>query len=81
MAPDFVVEIASKSQFRPGMQRSLAAGSLLAWLVWPKGREVEVWQPGDQEEPSAIQRVGDTLDGDAALPGFHLTVAEVFARV
>jgi Uma2 family endonuclease len=50
LAPDFMVEIASKSQYRPKMRRHvrryLAAGSRLCWLVWPKRREVEVWRPG-----------------------------------
>jgi Uma2 family endonuclease len=84
LAPDFVVEIASKSQFRPKMRthikRYLAAGSRLAWLVWPKRQEVEVWRPGDQDEPTLITRLGDTLEGYDAVPGFTMTVAEVFAE-
>lgn len=84
LAPDVVVEIASKSQFRPGMrrhiQRYLAAGSRLCWLVWPNRQEVEVWRPGNQQEPSAIKRVGDTLEGYEAIPGFTMSVADVFAR-
>ncbi len=84
VAPDFVVEIASKSQFRPGMRRHirryLAAGSRLCWLVWPNRGEVEVWRPGDQQEPSAIKRAGDTLEGYEVLPGFTMSVADVFAR-
>ncbi len=84
LAPDFVVEVASKSQFRPKMRghmrRYLAAGSQLGWLIWPKRREVEVWRPGDQDEPTTIKHIGDTLDGDTAIPGFSMTVAEVFAR-
>ena len=73
LAPDFVVEIASKSQFRPGMrrhiQRYLAAGSRLCWLVWP-----------NRQEPSDIKRVGSTLEGFEAIPGFTMSVADVFAR-
>ncbi|SRR5579883_343583 len=84
LAPDFVVEVASKSQFRPKMRthikRYLAAGSRLAWLVWPKRQEVEVWRPGDQDEPTLITRLGDTLEGYDVIPGFTMTVAEVFAE-
>ena len=84
LAPDFLVEIASKSQFRPKMRghmrRYLTAGSQLGWLIWPKRREVEVWRPGDHEEPTAIKRIGDTLDGYEAISGFSMTVADVFAR-
>lgn len=84
LAPDFIVEIPSKSQFRPKMRahikRYLSAGSRLGWIVWPKRREVEVWRPGDQDEPGIILRLGDTLEGYAAIPGFTMTVAQVFAR-
>lgn len=85
LSPDFVVEISSKSQFRPKMRahikRYLRAGSRLGWIVWPKRREVEVWRPGDQDEPGVILRLGDTLEGYDAIPGFSMTVAQVFARV
>jgi Uma2 family endonuclease len=85
LAPDLVVEIASKSQFRPKMRahmkRYLRAGSRLGWLVWPKRREVEVWRPGDKDEPGKILHLGDTLEGYEAVPGFAMTVAEVFAQV
>jgi Uma2 family endonuclease len=85
LAPDFVVEIASKSQFRPKMRgpikRYLSAGSRLGWLIWPKRREVEVWRPGDEDHPTAIKGIGDTLEGYDAIPGFTMTVAEVFTRV
>ncbi len=84
LAPDFVVEIASKSQFRPKMRahikRYLAAGSRLGWIVWPKRREIEVWRPGDQDEPGSIKRLGETLAGCDAVPGFTMTLADVFAR-
>jgi len=84
LAPDFVVEVASKSQFRPKMRghvkRYLAAGSRLCWLVWPKRQEVEVWRPGDQDQPTAIKRLGDTLEGYDGVSGFSMTVAEVFAK-
>jgi Uma2 family endonuclease len=80
-----VVEVASKSQFRPKMRghikRYLTAGSRLGWLIWPKRREVEVWRPGDEDDPTAIKGSGDTLEGYDAIPGFTMTVAEVFARV
>jgi Uma2 family endonuclease len=84
VAPDFVVEIASKSQFRPGMrrhiQRYLAAGSGCCWLVWPNRQEVEVWRPENQQEPTTIKRVGEMLEGYEAVPGFTMSVADVFAR-
>ncbi len=84
IAPDFIVEIGSKSQFRPKMRahmkRYLNAGSRLGWLIWPKRREVEVWRPGDEDTPTTIAHLGDTLEGYDAVPGFTMSVAGVFAR-
>jgi Uma2 family endonuclease len=81
-APDLAVEVASPSQYKPGMakkaQRYLAAGTRLVWIVWPKRRQIDVWRLGDTK-PSRTLDVGDTLDGGDVLPGFTCPVAELFA--
>src|SRR5579863_4726828 len=50
LAPDLMAEISSPNQYRPEMttkmQRWMAAGVRLGWLVWPKSRTVEVWRAG-----------------------------------
>jgi Uma2 family endonuclease len=78
--PDLVVEIASPSQFRPEMGAKawlwLQRGVRLAWIVWPKRRQVDVWTPG-QDVPVTLN-AGDTLSGADVLPGFAWPLDELF---
>jgi Uma2 family endonuclease len=82
LAPDLVVETASKGQHKPGMNAKarlwLERGAQLVWVVWPRRRTVDVWQPGDIT-PRATLAMGDILDGGDALPGFSLPIADLFA--
>lgn len=82
VAPDLAVEVASPSQWQPEMAakvaRYLAAGVRLVWVIWPRWEQVDTWRPGDLA-PSATLIVGDTLDGEAVLPGFSYPVARLFA--
>jgi Uma2 family endonuclease len=77
---DLAIEVISPSNTRREMERKLAdyfaAGVSAVWLVYPKTREVVVYSsPTD-----AIARRGDELlDGGAVLPGFTVTVAQIFA--
>jgi len=79
-APDLAVEIASLTQYRPGMKakaaRYLGGGTSLIWVVWPKPRQVDVWRPGSVEP--ATLHVGDSLDGEDVVPGFIYPVADLF---
>ncbi len=79
-APDLVVEIASPSQFRPAVGAKawlwLRRGARLVWVVWPERQELDVWTPG--METPRIQRLGDAVDGGDVLPGFTLSLAELF---
>lgn len=80
-APDLVVEIASPSQFRPELGAKawlwLRRGASLVWVVWPQRQELDVWTPG-QEMPR-ILRLGDAVEGGDVLPGFTLSLADLFA--
>lgn len=82
VAPDLVVEVASPNQHRPELaakvQRYLAAGVRLVWLVWPRRRLVDVWHPGDLQ-PSETLGIGDALDGLDILPGFSYSLDRLFA--
>jgi Uma2 family endonuclease len=81
LAPDLVVETASKGQYRPGMNAKarlwLERGARLVWVVWPRRRAIDVWLPGD-EEPRATLKAGDMLDGGDVVPGFSHPVADIF---
>ncbi len=81
LAPDFAVEIVSRSQRRPQMaakaRRWLDAGTRLVWVVWPKAQRIDVWRAGETQ-PVTLG-AGDTLEGYDVLPGFTHPVAAIFA--
>ncbi len=54
----------------------LANGARQVWLVYPAQRMVEVYSP---EADVEILMVGDQLTGGDILPGFAMSVVEVFA--
>lgn len=80
VAPDFAVEIVSPSDYPLILERKiakyLAANVPLLWIVYPDHRRVRVLGAG--REPAEFGE-GDVLDGGEVVPGFRLTVAEIFA--
>ncbi len=80
VAPDLVVEVRSPTD-RPGemaQKRELyrRAGVPLIWWVDSRRRIVSVYRDG---ELVAELSEADELDGEEILPGFRLSVAEIFA--
>lgn len=79
ICPDFVVEIRSStdrlSKLRAKMTEYLANGARLGWLLDPKNKRVEIFRPGKDAEKLAAP---ETLSGEDVLPGFTLTLAEVW---
>ena len=73
ICPDFVVELRSPSdrlpKLRRKMDRYLAYGVRLAWLIDPIAKAVEVYRPG--REPEVLDRPA-SLSGEDVLPGFVL---------
>ena len=82
LAPDLAVEVLSKSNTAGEMARKrreyFAAGVRLVWFVDPEARTVEVYTALEQ---SILLREEDTLDGGAVLPGFVLSLRELFAEL
>jgi Uma2 family endonuclease len=82
LAPDLVVEVLSESNTPGEMARKrheyFAAGVRLVWLVDPVTRTVEVYTTPDQ--PTVLHE-GRTLEGCAVLPGFTLSLQELFAEL
>lgn len=79
VASDLAVEVASSGDSRRRMaekaRRWLERGTRLVWIVWPRRREVDVWELG-----AAIPRTltaADTLDGAGVVSGFSIPVAQV----
>lgn len=81
LAPDLVVEVASPGQTRDQMEAKarlyLGAEVRLVWLVWPESRTVDVWRAGVGAGTTRTE--ADALDGEDALPGLVIPVADIFA--
>jgi len=79
LTPDLVGEVASPSDSRKRMaikaQRWLERGVRLVWVVWPRRREIDVWEPG-AAAPRTLT-AADTLNGGSVVPGFGIPVARV----
>ncbi len=77
--PDLHVEIISPNQRLQKAQRKLvhstANGCPLGWLIDPEKKTIDVYHPDRPAERMASDGV---LEGEPALPGFRLPVAEVF---
>lgn len=78
LAPDLVVEVLSPTDdlqdVRIKVTNYLSAGTTV-WLVSPPQKRIEVHAPG---KPVVIARPGDTLSGGDVLPGFMLTISDIF---
>ncbi len=81
-APDLAVEVASPDQKQAHMDAKarvyMDGGTRLVWIVWPDREEIDVWRPGSVG-PAATLTMGATLSGENVVPGFTLSVDEVFA--
>ena len=78
IAPDLAVEVVSPSDKQKVIRRKLAAyadAGTLVWLVYPLAGRIEVYPPDDL---MTIKGMGDSLEGGDMLPGFTLTLEEIF---
>ncbi len=78
IAPDLAIEVISPSDafshIRAKLRRYERAGTIV-WLIDPSAYTLEVFVPG---QPAQVLEEGDTLDGGDLLPGFSLTVRDLF---
>jgi Uma2 family endonuclease len=79
VAPDLAVEVLSPSDRFSEVQRKvqdyLDAGTRLVWVLDPEARTATVYHPGGRS--SFVDEHG-TLDGEDVVPGFRLSLAEVW---
>lgn len=77
--PDLIVEVASPNDTATEIQTKISDwiefGVPLVVQVYPDSRSIEVARSLQQRERLAL---GDTLDLDPAIPGFSISVAEIF---
>jgi Uma2 family endonuclease len=82
LAPDIAVEVLSPRNTRREMNRKLedyfASGCRLVWYVDPRKREVQVFE---DRTSSQILTDFDMLDGGKVLPGFAMSLQELFAEL
>lgn len=80
LVPDFALEVISPTDHYSDVQRKIAAylrdGVRLLWIVDPQNETVAVY--AGSETPQ-ILRKGAALTGGDVLPGFSLTLEELFA--
>lgn len=79
--PDLAIEILSGSNTVGEMERKrreyFAGGATLVWEIDPADRTARVYTSVDQ---FTELRDGDCLDGGTVLPGFSVSLAELFER-
>ncbi|MEO6811946.1 MAG: Uma2 family endonuclease [Isosphaeraceae bacterium] len=82
LVPDLAVEVLSKSNTKRELTRKLReyfeAGVRLVWLVDPQARTVAVHAP---RGAPVVLDASETLDGGEVLPGFVLSLADLFAEL
>lgn len=80
--PTLAVEILSPSdtveEIHAKTQLYLEAGVPLVWIIDPYDRTVQVYRPG---QPPELFNERQQLTGEPELPGFAVTVGELFANV
>jgi hypothetical protein len=59
------------------LEEYFASGSKLAWVVYPKSKTIAVYEELS-EQPKRILTIDQTLDGGPVLPGFSMSLADVF---
>jgi Uma2 family endonuclease len=81
LVPDLAVEVLSASNTAQEMNRKLqeyfAAGTQLVWYVDPEAQGITVYTALEQWIELGIE---DVLDGGNVLPGFQLSIRELFDR-
>ncbi|MBA2753397.1 MAG: Uma2 family endonuclease, partial [Chloroflexia bacterium] len=79
IAPDLAVEVVSPSDrsclVSAKVSAHLDAGCRLVWVVEPRRRTVTAWM---SDRLSQVFREDETLDGGDVMPGYTVTVSQIF---
>ncbi len=77
--PDLAVEVLSPndapSEVADKVQQWLESGCESVWVADPERRTISVYR---KDRPIRVCRAGETLDDEPLLPGFSLSIDEVF---
>ena len=81
-APALAVEVVSPGDTAEEVDSKvrcwLAAGTRLAWVVYPSGRTITVYRSLDDIH---VLTEADKLTGDMVVPGFECAVADLFSGI
>ncbi len=81
VVPNLAVEVVSPTnaaaEIFGKVQEYFSAGAQLVWVVYPLQRSIQVFESSHQ---SRVVREGDELDGGTVLPGFRLSLTELFGE-
>ena len=83
--PDFAVEVRSENDYGPVAERVMAdkrvdyfaAGTLAVWDVDPDAETIALYTPADPTRPTTFRR-GDVAHAEPAVPGWRLSVGDLF---
>ena len=79
--PSLSVEVVSPNdladEIRTKVEEYLTSGVRLVWVVYPRLRLVDVYEPAGL---CRVVRFADILDGGDVLPGFKLTIDDIFPK-
>lgn len=79
VAPDMVVEVLSPGnssiEMNEKLDEYLAAGIPLVWIVNPEARTIRAYR---SDGTTQVFRDSDVIENESVLPGFRLTVKDVF---
>ncbi|MFO0851773.1 MAG: Uma2 family endonuclease [Gemmataceae bacterium] len=77
--PDLCVEVVSPTdraeELREKVEEYFEAGVRLVWVIYPRVQVVDVYEASG---PCRVLRRPDTLDGGAVIPGFQVSIADLF---
>jgi Uma2 family endonuclease len=78
VCPDFVIELCSESdelkELRAKMEKWIANGIRLGWLIDPKGKVTYIYRPKKNVEQKAFD---ETISGENVMVGFELKIKEI----
>lgn len=79
VCPDFVIELMSESDeledMEQKMEKWLANGVRLGWLIDPKKKITYIFIPGQDQEAKAFS---ESLSGGDVLPGLEVKLSDIF---
>jgi Uma2 family endonuclease len=79
LCPDFVIELRSPSdnlaELKEKMERWIANGAQLAWLIDPTEETVSVYRPGESSE---VHHHPTSVQGNGVMAGFELVMARIW---